>query len=172
MVGAVEFQYRMRGRFGAQRLDEIGNGHELERWNRLRRAWLGNGVEQGAVRIACAVHLCRVEERPSLALEHGDGPFEMERHAEHEARGVVAVAVVPEARVKPPLQRVKCVSGILGQTLTVARKTATSMPSMGSSPASKPMLPSRISRTLVVVPAVGSRAAFAVISKPAITLSG
>eukprot|EP00964_Phaeocystis_antarctica_P000310 scaffold162_cov115-Phaeocystis_antarctica.AAC.2 len=53
-----------------------------------------------------------------------------------------------------------------------ARKTVASIPSIGSSPASKPMLPSRVKRTLVVVSTVGWRAAFAVISKPAITLRG
>ena len=82
VVGTVEFQHRMRGRVGAQRLHEIGDGHELERRNRLRRARLGNGVEQRAVRIACAINIRWVEVRPAFALEHGDRPFEMERHAD------------------------------------------------------------------------------------------
>eukprot|EP00966_Prymnesium_polylepis_P170453 3940106-Prymnesium_polylepis.2 len=55
---------------------------------------------------------------------------------------------------------------------SLARNTAASTPSIATSPDTLSIAPSRACLTLAVVVGVGLRAAAAVISKPAIALSG
>eukprot|EP00966_Prymnesium_polylepis_P165293 3821113-Prymnesium_polylepis.1 len=97
MVGPVVLDDREGDGVVTQLLEQHGDWHELERGDRLWRAWRGLGVDERAVCCARTVDPARVKEAPSLLLDDRDRASKLQCNAKLKGHRLADLIAEPEA---------------------------------------------------------------------------